>query len=506
MMYKFLLASLLFASVISAHSQTKKIAVAPKKNVVAAEKKTTAVPVLKTTGRNINITLTPFKNCWIYLGSYYGKGKTLADSAYLDGNSKGTFKSEAKLTGGIYFVVSPQYTIQFELLMDDAQHFSIIGDSAQKEKVQIIGSPDNDLFKSYSAISAVKGRQRYNLEMSLSSAKNASDSNKIKSEIAAIDTERQDYIDNFIQKYPNSLLGMLFTVMQRPKAPAIPIVKGKPDSAYPYRFIKDNFWNDVNFFDDRLLRTPFFEPKVDEYFKYYVSPEPDSIIKEVKFMLLSARTGREIYPYLLTKFTNKYVNPEYMGQDKVFLYLFNEFYSKGDTSFLNPASRKMIFDRAYSLMANQIGEPSPILTLTDTLGKAKPMYDVDAKFTLIVFWDPHCGHCKEQLPKIDSFYQAKWKALGLKVYAVYIYDDAVNDWKSFINEKKLYEWTHVYQTKEARDAEMKSNQAGFRQLFDARITPTVYLLDDKKRIIAKQLSLEQFDDMIAAKLKSQTTK
>jgi len=208
-MYKFLLASLLFASVISAHSQTKKIAVAPKKNVVAAEKKTTAVPVLKTTGRNINITLTPFKNCWIYLGSYYGKGKTLADSAYLDGNSKGTFKSEAKLTGGIYFVVSPQYTIQFELLMDHAQHFSIVGDSAQKEKVQIIGSPDNDLFKSYSAISAVKGRQRYNLEMSLSSAKNASDSNKIKSEIAAIDTERQDYIDNFIQKYPNSLLGML---------------------------------------------------------------------------------------------------------------------------------------------------------------------------------------------------------------------------------------------------------------------------------------------------------
>jgi thiol-disulfide isomerase/thioredoxin len=506
MTYKFLLTPLLFASVLSVYGQAKKTTVAPKKNVVAAEKKPDAVPVLKTTGRNISITLTPFKNCWIYLGSYYGKGKTLADSAYLDGNSKGVFKSAAKLTGGIYFVVSPQYTIQFELLMDENQHFAIVGDSAQKEKVQIIGSPDNDLFKSYSAISAVKGRQRYNLEMSLSSAKNEIDSNKIKNEIAAIDKERQDYIDNFIKQYPNSLLGMLFTVMQRPKMPAIPIVKGKPDSAYPYRFIKDNFWNDVNFFDDRLLRTPFFEPKMDDYFKYYVSPEPDSIIKEVKFMLLSARMGREIYPYLLTKFTNKYVNPEYMGQDKVFLYLFNEFYSKGDTTFLNPASRKMIFDRAYSLMANQIGEPSPILTLTDTLGKAKPMYDVDAKFTLIVFWDPHCGHCKEHLPKIDSFYQAKWKALGLKVYAVYVYDDAVADWKSFINEKKLYDWTHVYQTKEARDVEMKSNQAGFRQLFDARTTPTVYLLDDKKRIIAKQLSLEQFDDMIAAKLKSQPTK
>jgi hypothetical protein len=51
------------------------------------------------TGRHINITLTPFKNCWIYLGSYYGTGRTITDSAYLDGNSKGVFKGNTKLTG-----------------------------------------------------------------------------------------------------------------------------------------------------------------------------------------------------------------------------------------------------------------------------------------------------------------------------------------------------------------------------------------------------------------------
>jgi thiol-disulfide isomerase/thioredoxin len=294
--------------------------------------------------------------------------------------------------------------------------------------------------------------------------------------------------------------------MKRPEVPAIPIVNGKADSLYPYRFVKEHYWDDVNFFDDRLLRTPFFEPKMDDYFKYQVSPESDSIIKEVKYMLLSARTGKEMFPYLLTKFTNKYVNPEYMGQDKVFLYLFNEFYSKGDTVFLNAASRKMIFDRAYSLMANQIGEPAAVLNLTDTLGKTKSMYSLDAKFTLVLFWDPHCGHCKEQLPRVDSIYQAKWKALGLKVYAVYVYDDNVPDWKKFITEKKLFDWTHVYQTKEAKEAEIKSNQPGFRQLYDARLTPTLYLLDEQKRIIAKQLSIEQFDDVIAAKIKNKTIK
>ncbi len=470
-----------------------------------------AVPQKKADGdgREISITLKPLKNCFVYLGCYYGKGRTLADSAWLDGNSHGTFKANTKLTGGIYFVVSsqPQLTIQFELLMDDAQHFSIQADTTQKDNAIISGSKDNDLFKEYTKFSSVKGKYRFDQMNKLPTAKNAADSSTIKAEIIKTDKEIRAYQNNVIEKQPESLLAMLFTVMRRPEAPTkLPIVNGKADSTYPYHFVKGHFWDDVNFYDDRLLRTPFFEQKVDEYYKYYVSPEPDSIINEVKFMLLSARTGKEMYPYLLTKFTNKYVNPEYMGQDKVFLYLFNDFYSKGDTTFLDAKSRKMIFDRAYSLMGSQLGEPAAQLNLTDTLGNVRPMYNVDAKFTFIVFWDPHCGHCKETIPRIDSIYKARWKALGLKVYSVYIYDDNVPDWKKFINEKGLFDWVNVYQTKEAREAEIKSNQPGFRQLYDARLTPTLYLLDDKKRIIAKQLSIEQFDEVITVKLKNPTTK
>jgi len=490
-----LIALLISCTVFS--QQAKKPTAAKK---TPTEKKSTATD----DGRNISITLTPYKNCWVYLGSYYGKTKTLADSAWLDANSHGTFKGATKLTGGVYFVVSPQMSIQFELLMDDKQHFSIKADTAHKEEAQITGSLENDLFKDYSKFSFTKGKHLNELSGQLASAKTAADSTRIKNEMAKGKQDMQDYWNNIIQKYPESLLATLFTSMRRPEAPAIPVVNGKPDSTYPYRYVKDHFWDDVNFFDDRLLHTPFFDPKLEEYFKYYVSPEPDSIINEVKWMLLSARTGKEIYPYLLTKFTNKYVNPEYMGQDKVFLYLFENFYAKGDTTFLNEASRKMVFDRAYHLMANQIGEPAPLLNLTDSSGKLKPMYDLDAKFTLVVFWDPHCGHCKEQIPRIDSIYKAKWKALGLKVYAVYIYNDNVRDWKKYITEHHLTEWTHVYQTQEAKEAEANSNQAGFRQLYDTRVTPTIYLLDDKKRIIAKQLSLEQLDEVISAKLKNKT--
>jgi len=454
-------------------------------------------------GYHINITYTPYKNCYLYLGSYFGNGKTLTDSAWLDAKGNGVFKGEKKLTGGIYFIVSPQMAIQFDLLIGKEQNFSIVADSTKKENVMITGSPDNTLFKQYSAFTVQKGKLLTDLNKQFTEAKTKTDSVNLRNELIKQNKELNNYRDNIIKQNPNSLLATLLIAMKRPDAPAIPIVKGKADSTYPYHFVKEHFWDDVLFNDDRLLHTPFFEKKLDEYFKYYVYPEPDSLIKEIKIMLLSARTGKEMYPYLLTKFTNKYLNPEFMGQDKVFLYLFDNFYSKGDTSFLNAQSRKIIFDRAYSLMANQLGNPAPILDLTDTSGKNIALYSLQGKFTLVVFWDPTCGHCKEELPKIDSLYKSNWKAFGMKLYSVNVKDGTNDEMKKFVHDKNFSkDWVYVYETKAARDAVQAAGQPNFRQLYDVSKTPTVYLLDQDKRIIAKQLSIEQFNDVINTKVKN----
>lgn len=196
------------------------------------------------------------------------------------------------------------------------------------------------------------------------------------------------------------------------------------------------------------------------------------------------------------------MNPEFMGQDKVFVYLFENFYAKGDTVLLNPASRKTVTERAYFLMANQLGQSAPPLNLTDTAGKTAALYNVSAPFTMVVFWDPNCGHCKEEIPRLDSLYKAKWKSLGVTVYSVNIYENEIPAWKKFIADKKISpDWIQAYETKEAKQAGEKAGQANYRQLYDIIKTPTLYLLDKDKRILAKQLSLEQFDDLIRMKLK-----
>ena len=190
-----------------------------------------------------------------------------------------------------------------------------------------------------------------------------------------------------------------------------------------------------------------------------------------------------------------------MGQEKVFLHLFDKYYSKGDTLWLNEKQRKYIFDRAYSLMANQLNEPAADLNMLDTAGKKETLYEVKAPFTFISFYDPNCGHCKETIPRIDSIYRAKWKGLGVKLVGVNVDEGAMDAWKSFIKEHKLEGWVHMYQPKNKRDEESKNGVANFRQLYDVFKTPTLYLLDDQKRIIGKMLTIEQFDEVLQARLK-----
>ncbi|MBZ4157063.1 TlpA family protein disulfide reductase, partial [Escherichia fergusonii] len=92
-----------------------------------------------------------------------------------------------------------------------------------------------------------------------------------------------------------------------------------------------------------------------------------------------------------------------------------------------------------------LGNPAPVLDLTDTLGKTVSLYAQKSPFTLVVFWDPNCGHCKEELPRIDSIYRAKWKAKGVSVYSVNIYENEIVAWKQFLKEKNISkEWVQAY--------------------------------------------------------------
>jgi thiol-disulfide isomerase/thioredoxin len=371
--------------------------------------------------------------------------------------------------------------------------------------VLITGSIENTFYKRYVQNANPIVMQLNGLAAKLQTiAKSKADSDLIQHQQQQLAKVLQSTRDSIINKTPHSLLALILIAGKQPEIPIGMVVKTRADTLKAGQYIKKHFWDDVPFNDDRLLYTPFFDLKIENYFKFYVSPVADSVIKDMQYMLLYARTGKEMYPYLVTKFVNRYFNPDHAGQNKVFLYLFNDFLMRGDTTMFDARSKKLIFERAYALMANRVGDPAPPLDLNSaTDGQQIPLYSFKSAYTLIVFWEPDCQHCQKELPRIDSIYRAKWKALDLKIYSVNINAALIKDAESFIKEKNISpDWIHVYQKE--NDAKKIADAGGvsYFQTYDISETPTLYLLDAQKNIVAKRLSIEQFDRLIAIKEKA----
>ena len=458
------------------------------------------------TGYDIKVTFKPFKNQYIYLGHYFGKTYPIIDSAKLDNNSVAIFKGNKKLPGGIYLVGYPNKAGFFEILVDKQQQFSIKADTATLSKgAQFENSPDNVLFVNYQQYMSEKGKKIAALQQQLKTAAGKTDSTKITDELANEDKAVTTYREDIIKKNPAAMLSTLLVTMREPELTgALKNPANKEDSVLAYNFYKSHYWDGVNFWDGRLAYTPFFEDKIDKYFSQLVVPNPDSVIKEIDWMLGYASINEEMNRFLLIKFVNRYLNQKYMWEDAVFVHLFEKYFSQKTYSWLNETGKKTITDRAYSLMANILGTPASDVELPDPNGTPVSLYALQADYTIVAFWDPTCGHCKEVLPKLDSFYRAKWKADGLKMYAVAKETEGTKkDWLNFISDNKLQEWSHVYYSKEADKARTDNGIPGYSQLYDVQSFPTLYLLDKEKRIIAKKLTYQQLDEIVQLKKKGQ---
>lgn len=458
---------------------------------------------LAQTEYEIKVTFKPYKNQYIYLGHYFGKTYPIIDSVKLDNNSTGVFKGNKLLQGGIYLIGYPNRSGFFEILLDKQQRFSVIADSATAPAgIQFMGSPDNELFNTYQRSMGEKGAQINIVRESLKNA-SATDSVRINQELIRLDQELRVYREKMITEHPNTILSALLMAMKEPVLPAnLQKPATREDSVAAFRYYKEHYWEGVNFWDGRLAYTTFFEDKLDRYFTQLVAPHPDSVNKEMDYMLSFAKANAEMERFLLLRFVNRYYSQRYMWEDAVFVHLYEKYFATNPPSWLSEQGKKTITDRAYSLMANIFGSPATEIQLPDSTGKSVSLYGLKKEYTLVVFWDPLCGHCKETLPKIDSVYQLRWKSQGLGVYAVAKENEGTRkDWLNFIRDKNLGHWSHVYYSKEAEKERVSNNVPGYSQLYDVQSFPTLYLLDKDKRIVAKKLSFDQIDEILQLKLK-----
>ena len=451
-------------------------------------------------GFKVTLQTPNYTNGLAYLTYYYGKNINIEDSAIISDKGVAVFEKNEKLLPGVYSIVFPGKNKLFDFLVDKEQEISIKADTSDLiNKTTVTGSKENILFQQYQKFVATKGANLQAEINSYKASKTKSDSLLHEKNYNNLNKELNDYRDKIITENPESMLAALLTSMKEPK-----VLIAKPvtreDSVNNYNYYKQHYWDGITFMDDRIIRTPFFLPKVEKYFREVLSPAPDSIIQESDYLLLRARTAPEMYKFLLNWLTDEYIYPKYMGQDAVFVHLFERYHSKGVSSWLNEKQMTVISNRAYMLMSNLIGEQAANLEMVDSSGKSMPLYNVSAPYTIVCFWDPTCSHCRQEVPEMDSMYHAKWQREGVSIYGVLTDTKEQSKWKEFMNKYNLQSWINVYQTDQQKKIEEDAKKPSYKQLYDVTQTPTLYLLDKDKRIIAKKLTWQQMDDVLQMKI------
>ena len=431
-----------------------------------------------------------------YLTYYFGNNLHVEDSAVVGPQGNMVFKNAKELPGGIYALVFPGRSKILEFLVDKPQEILIKADTSQLENAVVTGSPENKLFESYQRFVQAKGAQLSAEREAFMKATNRADSVKHEANFRKHNKELNDYRQKIITDHPNSMMASILNAMKDADVD-MSAAKTRQDSIRLFDEYRRHYWDNTNFLDGRLVRTPFFLPKMERYYRDVIAYQPaDTIIKDIDYKLLYSRTSPEMYKFLINWFTDEYINPKIMGQDAVFVHLFEKYHSQGQAPWLNEKQNENISRRAYMLMSNLIGRDAAPLNFLDINDKPVSLHNIKAKYTVLVFWDPDCGHCKEVVPRVDSMYQAKWKKNDVQIFAVLNDEAHIKDWKDFIKEKNLTSWTHAHETEAMAKAIEDAKRPGYRQLYDVTSTPTIYLLDSNKKIIGKKLDWSQIDKVM----------
>jgi thiol-disulfide isomerase/thioredoxin len=441
-------------------------------------------------GYNIRVRIDGLQDTTLLLAYHFGNRKYIKDTIQLDSGGSGVFRGDEALPGGIYLVVMPEMDY-FELLIDREQDFSI--ETTHLEPVrnmQIKGSEENRKFIAYHRFMNEKQASSSALQKRIEQNRNHPDSMLyLQSRGRALDQEVQDYWNSIIENNPGTLLASLISAMKNPEIPEFEIPAGtsNPDSlkwTMGYDYNKSHYFDNIDFSDERLLRTPILHNKIENFFTRILIQQPAFIIPEAVRIVEMSKASNDVFQYVLVFLLNHFERSHIMGLDEVFVELAERYYLSGDATWVNTETLEKLRERVERLKPNLIGRKAAEMKMRTPEGSFASLHDTEAAYTIIYFYEPSCGHCKVVTPRLNKLYD-KYRDSGLKIFAVYIYED-VKEWTEYIGTNNL-DWINVFDPQ---------NETYFRHYYDVYSTPTIYILDSEKTIIAKRIGIETVEQMM----------
>lgn len=434
----------------------------------------------------------------LMLAHWYGSGSFFPkDTALADASGHVVFEGSKPLPQGLYLIVpASKRDVGLHLIINQKQRFSFTTDLANIVKTMMVRqSEENQLFYAYQQQLNRFNEEAQAIRSTPKPTGSAQTDSLSRREIAALSQRVQAYQQQFQAQNAGSFAAKLFRATAEPVVPPAPKnATGRTDSNWVFNYYKAHFWDGYDWNDERMLRTPVLQTKLNRYIKDLTVQRVDSLAKEADWLVGKTGSNPDVRSYIIWYITSQYERPKVLGTDGVFIHMVEKYWLTGVYSVSDTATLKTLRERVAVLKPLLVGKPFPFFTVADTLRHPLDLPNLKADYTVMFFYAPHCGHCRETTPKLKKLAD-QYSSKGVRVVAIAV-DDSEADWRKFIREFNLSHFIHGYDF---------THTLNFQRQYDVLMTPTFYVLDKRKQIIARQLPFEQLEDFIRFHQKQQAS-
>lgn len=429
----------------------------------------------------------------LYLGYHYAQHRYYCDTATAEGKGKFVFEGTKELYPGLYFITNGKDKYVELVVYHEEPRFKLTTDDANwKLRMSVKGSKQNEVFYNFNRANELLYQELEEAQSSLDSA------NFVlfrRNHIKRLDSLRY----SFLEQYPDYMISrMMFATKD------ITVPTKHPDSTAMsdrerYDWFMHHYFDNVPLDDDFIVRTPkaVFYDRVMEYVdKHMNRMPPDMICPLLDSMIDRSEPAPEVFKWLVHTMTEHFLQSRVMVYDEVYCHLALRYYGSGKAFWSSPSVVDEIVERANKWEPLLVGKVAPGLILFDTLHRVHSLHHMPGNYTLLLFWSPTCGHCRDIIPAVYKVFEQYADSVDLSAFAILTEPDeqTVEKWKKFIADHQMTDprWVHLNGGEANVD---------WRQVYDVTTTPQIYLIDNRDhKFVAKKLGADILNDVLRSLL------
>lgn len=413
-----------------------------------------------------------------------GDQNYIADTCVVGENGTMLFVKSEPLPSGFYYVILPDYT-NLQMIVDANQHFTLkttVGNLART--MQVIGSKENELYyKNIAEQGPIDVQLKSLTQQQRSKAKGGPEYQALQSQIDSFIGLRKALLQSYVTDFPDALFTKFKISGQNPDLEEPLREDGTVDIGRQTYLYRTHLWDNVDFTDPRLLRTPIINNKLTKYLKELTVQNPDSIIAAADFLLAKVAGEKDYF-----KFFANYVPLAYrpgestiMDAEAIQVHMVKNYFTPEKAFWSDSSDLAALAKQASEMENSLIGIKGKDVSAKDLNGQTKSIYAITSPYIVVYMWNPECSHCKEETPQLITYAR---DTKDVEVFGIAV-NTTESEFKRYAKEMGMT-WTNVFDP---------TNKAIYKTYYVDN-TPEIYILNPDRILIGKNLKVNQIQTII----------